>query len=257
MVLSMQFVELVKYMPILSARAVRQSIFEFFLIVAGILVALGVDQWRSDRDELTRLEVSIDALRAEIESNIETIEIIQQQVLPLKIERLQGLIEFLESGKPTVLDEERFLGDILRSTTDADIWFSRNQYDALLSEGGLKLLSNRDLEFDLSGLYQSNSVLMRQTLTLRSDYPTIISGTIPVQYNSSDSPVRGYAQLDSVAPVPGEKPAPEAIIQLIYRKSETLLPAARSEVAYAVARWYVLERMAFDFQEIHRELGAL
>ena len=35
---------------------------------------------------------------------------------------------------------------------EADIWFCRNQYDALLSEGGLELLSNGDLAFDLSGI---------------------------------------------------------------------------------------------------------
>ena len=244
-------------MALLSSRTVRQGIFEFCLIVAGILVALGLDQWRSDRGEMNRLDVSIDALRAEIEGNIDTIEVIRLRVLPKKIERIQRLITLLEGAEPAIPDKERFLGDLLRSTTDADIWFSRNQYDALLAEGGLKLLSNRDLEFALSGLYQSNSVLMRQTLSLRSDFPVIISGTIPVQYNSSDSPVRGYASPESVAPVSGEKPLPGEIIELLYRQSETLLPAARSEVAYSVARWYVLERMAFDFREIHRQLAAL
>jgi hypothetical protein len=257
MALSLEFVERAKYMRLLSARTIRQSIFEFFLIFAGVLVALGVDQWRSDRDEFTRLEVSIEALRAEIERNIGTIEVIQKRVLPLKIQRIQRLIDFLESGDLAVVDEINFLGEVLRSTTDADIWFSRNQYDALLSEGGLKLLSNRDLEFDLSGIFQANTVLMRQTLSLRSDYPTIISGIIPIQYNSSDSPVLGYALGAPVAPVSGKKPAPKATIQLMYQNSETLLPAARSEVAYAVAKWYALERMAFDFREMQVKLEAL
>ena len=201
--------------------------------------------------------MSIEALRAEIERNIGTIEVIQQRVLPLKIQRLQKLIDFLESGEPVVVDEIEFLVEVLRSTTDADIWFSRNQYDALLSEGGLKLVSNRDLEFDLSGIFQSNTVLMRQTLSLRSDYPTIISGLIPVQYNSSDGPVLGYAPGAPVAPVSGKKPSADAAIQLMYQNSETLLPAARSEVAYAVAKWYALERMAFDFREIQVKLEAL
>ena len=244
-------------MRLLSVRTIRQSFFEFFLIFAGVLVALGVDQWRSDRDEFTRLEVSIEALSAEVERNIGTIEVIQQRVIPLKIQRLQRLIDFLESGEPAPVNDIDFLAEVLRSTTDADIWFSRNQYDALLSEGGLKLLSNRDLEFDLSGVYQANTVLMRQTLSLRSDYPTIISGIIPVQYNSSDSPVLGYALGAAVAPVSGKNPAPEPAIQLMYQNSETLLPAARSEVAYAVAKWYALERMAFDFREMQVKLEAL
>lgn len=244
-------------MRLFSTRTIRQSFFEFFLIFAGVLVALGVDQWRSDRDEFARLEVSIQALEAELEGNIKSIEVIQQRVLPLKIQRLQRLISFLESDEPTLVDEADFLSEVLRSTTDADIWFSRNQYDALLSEGGIKLLSNRDLEFDLSGLYQSNTVLMRQALSLRAEYPSLISGIIPVQYNSSDSPVRAYAPDDSVAPVAGQKPSPGVVIQSIYGSSDSLLPAARSEVAYAVAKWYVLERMASDFRDMRGQLEAL
>lgn len=155
--------------------ASRSTLFEFIIIVLGVLVALGVDSWQQEREEFKRLQRYLVALISEIDQNMYSITIIKNIVIPEKLELLENVIVALETSDTDTLSSEEFLGAIIRSTSNAELWFSRNSYDAIINAGGFKRLKERDLEALISNVFTAPRVLLGQAKHLRGDYPKLVS----------------------------------------------------------------------------------
>ena len=68
---------------------------EFLTIVLGVLIALGVDGWRQDREELKVASEHLSDVTAELRQNLCTVERIRVRHMPRKFENLQTVLDFL------------------------------------------------------------------------------------------------------------------------------------------------------------------
>ena len=87
-----------------GAQTVRHFFIEFLIVVAGILVALGVDQWRNDRQELLVAEEHLSDVAEEARQNLCTIHRIQVRAAERKFASLQTVISFLSDPAAPATD---------------------------------------------------------------------------------------------------------------------------------------------------------
>ena len=231
----------------------RRAVFEFVVIVTGVLVALAADEWREDRQELRELNSYLVSVLDEVRDNLGTIRIVKSALTVRKITGLETVIAQLESGEPGVDDPDAFIRQVAYSADTASPWFTYSRFEALKSSGLLRLLEDDDLADGLSGTYQAPQVLLDQVRVLQGDYPTVVNQFIPASYQAELNPLRDYSR-EAAPEIAIDIGAKEAV-DLIHQNRERILRLARGEAALATAKWYALNRLAEQFFEVERQLA--
>jgi hypothetical protein len=95
---------------------------EFVVIVAGILIALAVDEWRQDREELRIASEHLSDIALELRGNLCTVERIRVRSLQPKMANLQTVLQFLNDPEAPVADPAALLQAMARSTAAATPW---------------------------------------------------------------------------------------------------------------------------------------
>lgn len=222
---------------------------EFVIIVAGILVALGVDEWRQGREELRIGNEHLSDVAQEIRSNLGTVERIQARSLARKLENLQTVIQFLNDPDAPVADASALLHAFARSTAAASPWLVNSQFEALTNSGNVRLLRDQGLAREIAGIYQAPEVLFKQVERIQGDYPVAVAELIPAQLQSEFSQLSGYLPEQKAPPIADDADLTRAIAGLRARRIE-LLGLARGEAAVATAKWYALMRLQRDMQAV-------
>jgi hypothetical protein len=218
---------------------------EFLIVVAGILAALAVDQWRQDRDELRILNESLADVAVEIRGNISTVERIHGWALSQKMKGLGTALRFLSDPQAPVDDPEALLQAFAMSARGATPWLVNDRFEALRNSGNLRLLRDSKLVDVLVEAYEGPQVLYSQVDRLQGSYPTVVNELLPATMQVHWNPIRWYSR-DSTAPViPDPANVASAIAEIRARRVE-LLRLARAEAAVATGKWYALERVDSD-----------
>lgn len=228
---------------------------ELATIVAGVLLALGVDQWRQDREELRIANEHLSDVAAEVRSNLCTIERVRARMLARKMESLQVVLGFLNEPTATVDDPAALLQAFARSSTAARPWLVDNQFQALQNSGDVRLVRKLQPDLTLAGLYQGPDVLFSQIERIQGAYPVVVNELIPAQLQREFSQLRGYAAPDEVAPTVVDSDDLNRAIDGIRARRSELLGLARNEAAVATAKWYALTRLKKDHEESLRLLA--
>ena len=160
---------------------------ELITIVLGVLIALGVDGWRQDREELKVASEHLSDITAELRQNLCTVERIRVRHMPRKIENLQTVLDFLNDPQAAVPDPSALLRAFARSTAAARPWLVDNQYQALQNSGNVRLVRKLHPDLSLSGVYEGPDVLFSQDERIRSTYPVVVNELIPAQLQSSSA----------------------------------------------------------------------
>ena len=193
-----------------------------------MLVALAVDAWQQEREEKQRLRGQLVSLVGEIDQNLFTIETIQDYVLPKKIDRLGKVIDMLEGIDSAPVLDKAFVDELALSTTDAQLWFTRNSYDAVLNSGGFKHLEDMELEAYLSGAFNSAETLLRQPLYSRAEYASTVNGLLPTVVIAESNPMRGYVGDDVLAPTYGDSVDYRRVSEAIFEDRANVVRLARN-----------------------------
>jgi len=111
--------------------SVRNLLAEFVVVVAGILVALGIDNWRQHRQEVRMVSEHLSDVALEVHGNLWTVERVQSS-LETKRHALEIVIEFLKN-EPGGIDEdpEKVLQAFAVSARTLVPWLRDNQFQAL------------------------------------------------------------------------------------------------------------------------------
>jgi hypothetical protein len=227
---------------------------EFLIIVLGVLIALGVDDWRQGREELKVASDYLHDITAELRQNLCTVERIRARHMPRKLENLQTVLDFLNDPKAEVADPAMLLHAFARSTSSARPWLVDNQYQALQNSGNVRLVRKLHPDLSLASVYEGPEVLFSQDERIRGTYPVVVNELIPAQLQSEFSQLKGYAR-DAVAPVMVDDTDLTKAIEAIRARRVELLGLARNEVAVATGRWYALTRISEDLNKAIKELS--
>jgi hypothetical protein len=227
---------------------------EFLMIVIGVLVALAVDGWRQDREELRVASEHLFDVSAELRQNLCTVERVRALQMPRKLESLQTVIRFLNDPGAEVADPALLLHAFARSTAASQPWLVDNQYQALQNSGNVRLLRKLQPDLGLSGLYEAPEVLFSQVQRLQGPYPVAVNQLMPAQLQAEFSPLHGYMRGEQAPVLPDDADLTQAVAAIRGRRLE-LLALARGEAAVATGRWYALARISRDLHSTLQELA--
>ena len=237
-----------------GAQTVRHFIIEFLIVVAGILVALGVDQWRNDRQELRVAEEHLSDVAEETRQNLCTIHRIQVRAMERKFASLQTVISFLSDPAAPATDPAALIEAFATSVQRSRPWIVDNQYQALQNSGDIRLVRRLLPNSAISAIYEAPNVLYPQVDRLQGDYPVVVSGLIPAQLQNQTNPMAGYA-LGAQAPSLVDDADMAHAVETIHARRVELLAMARNEAAVATANWFVLERLTSDHRMLLEQLA--
>jgi hypothetical protein len=237
-----------------GAQTARHFLIEFLIVVAGILAALGVDQWRNDRQEVRIAEEHLADVTEEVRQNLCTIHRVTMLATARKFANLQTVINFLNDPAAPVEEPAALLEAFATSTLRSRPWIVDNQYQALQNSGNVRLVRRLLPDMPLSGLYEAPSVLYYQVDRLQGDYPVVVNELIPAQLQQRTNILANYAR-GAHAPALTDDPDLDRAIDAIRARRVELLALARNEAAVATASWLVLWRMRSDHEEVLARLA--
>lgn len=239
-----------------GGHSVRATVFEFALIVLGVLVALAVDEWQEERKDAQFLTGQLESIVSEIDANLFTIQRIRTGAIPSKMNALEQVIGTLENPDPRIGDLDALLSELAYASRDTEPWFTRDRFDALRSSGNFRIIGNRELEDDVSDVYNGVDVLLAQAERLNAGFPALVHQLLPARYQASLNPLRTYTREGVGAPAIEDPETPAEITREILAHREEILRLARAESALVTAKWYALTRIDADFRALRKELLA-
>lgn len=225
----------------------RRLAAELFTIVVGILLALGVDQWRQDREELRVVGEHLSNVATELRSNLCSVERIRSRNLQRKFDGLQVVLRFLQDPAPIVEDPAALLQSLARSSSAAMPWLADNQYQALQNSGNARLVDELIPGLSLASTYEGPRVLFAQVARIQGAYPIVVNELMPAQLQTGFSLLRGYAPGSEAPALEDDAELGRAVDRIRARRIQ-LLDLARNEAAVATAQWYALERLRQNYQ---------
>jgi hypothetical protein len=227
---------------------------ELITIVLGVLIALGFDGWRQDREELKVASEHLSDITEELRQNLCTVERVSARQLPTKMESLQVVLDFLNNPEAEVADPTELLHAFVQSALMARPWLVDNQYQALQNSGNVRLVGKLAPSLSISSVYEGPEVLFSQDERIHGAYPVVVNELIPAQLQSRFSPLRRYA-MDVEAPgLSDDTDLAKAVDAIRVRRVE-LLALARNEAAVTTGRWYALSRVSADLRSTVDELA--
>mgnify|MGYP001304159655 CR=1 FL=1 len=220
---------------------------EFLTIVVGVLVALGVDEWRQERADLEVAREHLGDVASELRGNLCTVHRVRALQLARKLENLQTVIDFLNRPDAAVADPAALLRAFAWSAAAVRPWLSDNQYNALVNSGNVRLLRKLHPALDLGGLYEGPEVLFSQVQRLHGDYPRVVNELLPAQFQAETNPMRSYARGAELIVLRDDPDLARAVDEIRARGAE-LLRLARNEAAAGTASEIVLLRIRQDIE---------
>jgi hypothetical protein len=228
---------------------------ELITIVLGVLIALGVDDWRQGREEAGIANDHLVDLTAEMRQNLCTVERIRARHIPRKLEALQTVIAFLNDPTAKVAKPDELLHALARSGATGMPWLVDNQYQALQNSGNVRLVRKLHPTLEVGSIYEAPEVLFSQADRIEGAYPKVVNELLPAQLQPQFNSMRSYVRDETViAPAVADDPDLAKAIEAIRARRAELLPLARNEVAATTSRWYSLIRLSTEMKKMIGEL---
>ena len=181
-------------MEIFSTRGFRWLVAETLVVVLGILIALWLDDYRTDRFERT-LEIDyIERIQQDINSDLEYIEEVWKPRLKMKRKALESVAPVIRGESPVPDDVARFLTDVSLGGVlgVAQLaWYTDTTFQDLRATGNLRLIVDPAIRAEISEYYES---LAGTTLGVErrfSGYALFVHSVIPAE-------LRGKMDLESM-----------------------------------------------------------
>ena len=228
---------------------------ELITIILGVLIALGVDDWRQGREEMAIANDHLVDLTAELRGNLCTVERIRERHVNRKLADLQTVIAFLNDPAAKVDDPAELLEAFASSGGTSLPWLVDNQYQALQNSGNVRLVRRLHSTVRVGAIYEAPQVLFSQAERIQGNYPVLVNELLPAQLQPQLNTLRGYVRDETIlAPTVADDPDLAKAIENIRAHRDELLPMARNEVAATTSRWYALKRLSNEMKVILGEL---
>ena len=152
---------------------------ELAIIVVGVLIALAVDQWASDRAaRKTELDY-LHALSADLRSDSSLFTDVLIPIMGRAREALDDIGPVVRGEVPFPVDTIAFLQQVVTSTGSFTQLGVRTTFEELLSTGSLRLIRSSTLRSSLASYYESKGLQENRSAMRASGYPDVVRTFLP------------------------------------------------------------------------------
>ena len=140
------------------------------VIVVGVLIALAVDQWASDRADRRAEMDYLHALSADLRSDSSLFVGTLIPIMGRAREAMDDMGPVLRGEVPVPVDTIAFLQQVVTSTGFFIQLGVRTTFDELLSTGSLRLIRSAELRFSLASYYESKRLAENRSAVRASGF---------------------------------------------------------------------------------------
>jgi hypothetical protein len=152
---------------------------EFVVIVVGVLVALGLENWVGDRSDQTSEVRYLSALSDDLRLDS---ALFRDRLVP-RVARAESAIAAVapiaRGEAPVPADTIAFLRLVISSTASFSQLGVRPTFDELLATGSLGLVESPELRAALVGYYGSKILTVNRASTRLSGFAALVRGHLP------------------------------------------------------------------------------
>jgi len=162
------------------------AIGELIIVTVGVLIALAIDQWNSDRLDRSEEVLILERLASDLEIDIVSFTT-GLEILELKEASLNRVYSELFNTDSRPQDLRKFLDDVVRGSYYgwAQHRAARNTYDLLLATGKFSLIRSETLQLQISEYYSLASSSNTRINDRETQYPHISYQLAPRQNSSA------------------------------------------------------------------------
>lgn len=164
---------------------------ELLIIIAGVLVALGVDNWNDGRRERALEGQYLASLEADLRSDSLSFQTIYLPNYARKDTALQTIAPVVR-GAPLEGDTLEFLNNVglggLMGTANRSILNRRATYDEMLASGNLSLFRSAKLRVALVEYYMNMDIASGRMDARIADYPMFVHKYTPAELRDKKTP---------------------------------------------------------------------
>jgi hypothetical protein len=231
-----------------------QSIVEIVLIVVGVLIALWVDEWRSDLAEREAIQLHLTGIVGEVDSNRWTLHRVRDAGIPRQIAALEYVIEILDQPDPKIEDPEHFIETLIGSATIRSPWFKQASFESFRTSEHYHSSHIQGIASVISDAYEAQTVLYRDRFSDRDVYKDTVSRLVPMRYQSEHNDMRTYTPARFSAPMIADEKQTAQVIATILDKQTELVQLARIKAERITAKWYAMTRIILEFQILRDDI---
>lgn len=156
--MSIEGVQIQRIADLVSAEKLRWLFAETLVIVLGVLIALGLDDYRTNQYE-RRLAIDyIQRIQNDLSRDLDYIDRIWVQRLKIKRESLEAIAPVIRRQVQLPDDVEEFLTHVARggiAGTSAASWYTDTTFQDLRATGNLRLIKDPEIRAEISRYYEA------------------------------------------------------------------------------------------------------
>ena len=160
----------------------RWLIGETLVVVIGVLIAIGINEaWSYRQDRNLELDY-VQRIHSEILRDIEYVDGFSRDQVSLKMDALDTIGPVARGFRPVPKDIKTFLHNVSLGAiggVSPTYHVRRSTFEDLVSTGNLMLISDAGLRSDLVLYYQSYEIQFKRIVERLTDYPSYVHGLIP------------------------------------------------------------------------------
>ncbi len=173
---------------------------ELLIVTMGVLIALAINEWNSDRLERAEEVLIVERLVSDLQSDLRGYER-GLEFLPQKEESLRRLYSVLMSADSRPRDLTRFLQDVIHGSNYGWNQYraSRTTFDELLGSGKLGLIRSADARTAIGEYYELDKGVHDRIDERETEYPRISYQLVPRATELELDPSLDDEQIESLA----------------------------------------------------------
>lgn len=165
-----------------SGSSLRWLLRETLVVVLGVLIALGLnDYWTIRQEKILELEY-LRRIHADIRADIELIDQFGKRLLEKKIQALDEIAPIVRGKAPVPEDVESFLRNVslggLGGASPTN-WTTDTTFEDLRSTGNLRLIRDAELRRKISRYYQEFEEFHTRTRDRKTRYAKAVWSVMP------------------------------------------------------------------------------
>lgn len=165
---------------------------ELAVIVGGILLALAIESWWESKADQALARDYLEALEAELDSDLERYRLSFLLRLDRKVEALAQIAPVVRRDAPVPADTVAFLQAVglggLAGIPGSSALAGTTTFDEMVATGSLSLIEDPELRAQLIAFYNRSASLEARFPNMMPNYPFFVHGYTPAELREEATP---------------------------------------------------------------------